>query len=631
MSRPGTTPRSLGPAHPGPPQASADSGRRRLRFRIEALLLTLLVLATLATTVAKAKRSSRNPPSAAAAGAPRGYRSLLHQVGLGDEPLIRDLTRRSALDAAGANIESHIDFRVLYPAGDLDGDQLGDAFEVSDQKMTAVRGTDGATLWTRTFMGWGFPVARSQLDGSGGLDVLLFEEDWSSTEAGYRMTVRLSALAGGSGAELWTRTFEGNGSEGSIGGYGYGGGGGLGASAEATFPVLAGVGDTTGDGRTDLLIGQYSYISASDQDSTSATFSVISGADGSLGPAFAAAGRFGWPDAVLVPDLSGDGHADVVTLSSFRLTGQDPAADTRLAAFPGIGGPPVWQASVTVEGYAFMQGLRLDGDARADLLLTIDHEATRLVALSGLSGATLWSRDLEQYAWYFPIGAGDIGGDGGQEVLVLTAGGFFFFSAGAAPATSTLGIPTLPGHTEASDPCYGCEPCDPDPCPPPQATMLRGADGAVLWEVPVPDDEYHTPAGDVTGDGIQDVLMVGPGTGSNNVAGRLISGRTGTQVWTRASTWDDLYPLFGDLDADGAQDLILLDYRSAGDRYVAVRGTTGQNLWTANRSPGGSLIVTIPGALGTDGADVLETAFGSSDIRIAAVNGTNGAQLWRRS
>ena len=125
--------------------------------------------------------------------------------------------------------------------------------------------------------------------------------------------------------------------------------------------------------------------------------------------------------------------------------------------------------------------------------------------------------------------------------------------------------------------------------------------------------------------------MVGPGTGSNNVAGRLISGRTGTQVWTRASTWDDLYPLFGDLDADGAQDLILLDYRSAGDRYVAVRGTTGQNLWTANRSPGGSLIVTIPGALGTDGADVLETAFGSSDIRIAAVNGTNGAQLWRRS
>jgi hypothetical protein len=550
-------------------------------------------------------------------------------------------------------IDEEGEWRELARArSDFTGDQLEDVIELGETSLKGLRGTDGQELWSVAHGGqwvWFAPAGRLDADARDDLFVTEFLE--TETAGEYTMTFRLRAISGASGTQLWERSYAEVWQSITIPdplGYGYGRSDAtnLGyADIDYAFPVA--FTDLTGDGALDVAVIRYDSAGVDGQvvwaDGLAAVLDVVSGTDGTVGGQFAGVGVSSWTDALVVPDLTGDAKSDVVTISGASAGGSN--RDLRLAAFPGKGGAPVWQATVSVPSNTWLdwRGVELNGDGKGDVLLSqlSFTSGTLLRALSGVDGAQMWTRNLPSFA--STSVAGDANGDGGADLLVE---GEDYGSAGPegeGARSDTLAIPTLPGHegdgVEASD--YGPS-CDAPPygsgyefggCYTEAFFLVDGKTGGLGWQWASETGFYAHDVGDIDGDGVIDLLS----QGARLIDGRwhgvrsLRSGKTGQQVWEQAgpgSVWE----LGGDVDGDGKQDLVLVrQWYGDSERYTRtlISGANGGRMDGSLFGDAGELIWFEAARLQGDGADLLETT-STDGSRLSAFDGQDGSLIWRR-
>jgi hypothetical protein len=266
----------------------------------------------------------------------------------------------------------------------------------------------------------------------------------------------------------------------------------------------------------------------------------------------------------------------VLTSSYNEATGTETA---KVIAKRGSNGEHLWEEPVTgTEGtniFAFGAG-DLDGDKNEDVLVLIstiesemntdDFEVPTLpqfplpipsattrtetvIAKRGSDGEHIWTESVSGTAPNLIISAGDLGEDERGDVLVMMT-------------TSELDMATFTINIAA------------------RLIAKRGGDGEPLWEEPVDGFCWALPAGDLDGDGKDDVLVQMSSTerdkasGTSTTTATVIAkrGYDGEPLWEEHVTGTELF-LFalpaGDLDGDEIADVLLGSH----DQVYALRYT----------------------------------------------------------
>ncbi|HVL80223.1 MAG TPA: hypothetical protein VM840_01360 [Actinomycetota bacterium] len=440
--------------------------------------------------------------------------------------------------AADAGLPSP-DFVFPYRAGDLDGDGANDALAFEwrgdSPRLVALRGTDGATLWAKA----GAPFATAvDLDDDGEAEVLAVSYEWTPVADGPRALVqRVSLLDGSDGAARWTTTLGGA----DLRSWSDLGGVGSDVQFVASLRVMP---DATGDGRPDVWVGTMNgaFIDSSTLVTDSDLFvgRTLEGSTGLEVGRVAAAGVDALPWAVPAGDVSGDGLADVFTMSG-------RSWDTGALAAVSVAGTPWWARRIP-SGQVYSSVGDLTGDGSPDIALQTFHDGgPSRIAYDGRTGAELWSRPDVGYIDL----AGDIDGDGGTDLIqVNTPEGGSVLTAWSGATGETIWGPV---HYVASEGAW------------------------VMFCVCVHD---------VTGDGIWDPLVadvVFTEEGAD-VLVRMLNGRGGLPLWThQLAPGDGLpVPIGADADGDGTEDAGL----TTADGISIRRGTDFTPLWEAPREPG---------------------------------------------
>jgi len=332
---------------------------------------------------------------------------------------------------------------------------------------------------------------------------------------------------------------------------------------------VAGIGDIDGDGRGDVVVGAPQEDPGNSPDGAGRAY-VFFGERGRLpwtlaSPTPENGGNFGSAVAG-VPDVNGDGRADIVVGAYREDPDNSPRDAGRVHIFSGEDG--TWLATLRspneeADGHfgAAVSGVpNVNGDGRGGIVVGAAHEnpngsptsAGRAYIFSLAAGALLTplaspNQEAMGLFGFAVAGLGDVNGDGRGDVLV-----------GARQETPDGG-PDKAGR----------------------AYIFSGADGALLATLVSPNEQAVGQFGismagipDVDDDGTGDVAVGAGGEsslGGQAGAGRVyvFSGATGERLMTEVSPHDEPGGGFGwatsvsgvaDVDGDQAGDLVVGAY-----------------------------------------------------------------------
>ena len=349
----------------------------------------------------------------------------------------------------------------------------------------------------------------------------------------------------------------------------------------AIVPFLTAPGDVDGDGRPDISVGGLAAVGAD-------AFLMLSGRDGTTtatkkieGPTFA------FP--VTAVDLDGDGIVELITSTAFYSSGivrihdgVDGPVDVEI-------GPPAESQSfggvVTVVGDLDLDGVRDLAISAPSDSVHLDHSlfgnVGRVFFHSGRDGSLIHEvvpTEVEQSFGIAVARLGDADGDGVDDVVVGSSTGAWVLSGADATVI------------------HAFEPSD-------HGVPLNAHFGSAVAN-----------AGDIDGDGRDDVLIGAPGINLFSTQGRvfLYSGSTGELLVQVAGQTDDRFGVSmagtADIDGDGTRDFVV----GASQRDNAWQ-FSGPGFVRAFSGASGASLFTVYGA--TDGS-----AFGQEVVDLGDVN-----------
>jgi len=285
------------------------------------------------------------------------------------------------------------------------------------------------------------------------------------------------------------------------------------------------LGDVDGDGVGDYLIG--APLEDSPHDQTGRAY-VYSGATQTLLRTHAGEGSYD----LLGLTLAGPGDVDGDGLADYAIGSHRGGPHGYVDMFSGVDGSLLWRLSAgTFEGYfGFSLAVLddMDGDGARELAIGIPHYSPSVRVVSGATGATLYtapsgSNQSNEFGWSL-ASVPDVDGDGFAD--------FWVGARGASNALPAIGF----------------------------VRLISGLTGAQLLQI----DGHQlnaefggiiTNAGDATGDGIAELLVVE----IKLSRAYLYDGATGAELWNYAlhlATWDRRVSItgVGDLNGDGRDD-----------------------------------------------------------------------------
>jgi len=439
-------------------------------------------------------------------------------------------------------------------------------------------------------------------------------------------------------------------------------------------------GDLDGDGADDVLVGFGSYDAS--KRLLLDRIDAVSGSNGAvLWSITYDVNRHIY--AAGAGNLNGDDKDDVLTFTIRYDSGTDTDTLESISALSGKDGAMLWSKDINTDLWGVWTEFDFNGDGMDDIMVqhasyesSVETDCIDKIYILNGDGSPLWRKTPGNWVYAYP--AGDLDGNGGEDLLVYSEQNFDTYWTAKIFAVRGSNGNTLWSKTASNKDRVWLYPADPagdlnndgkddvmmqyerwNPSPGDYTTTiyaLHGNSGSTIWsDASTAQDSWMNayPAGDLNGDSKDDVLLYpwkyDPST--ERYYSDIVYAKGGCDnqlLWTKTGTDMD-YMQAGDLNRDSADDLLFYErsYDAYADTYLptavsAVNGQNGSTLWTKTRS-GGNYIDALPaGDLNGDGGEdvvVYNVNYGSYDPGLAefyvdaisAVNGSNGSALWSKS
>lgn len=279
-------------------------------------------------------------------------------------------------------------------------------------------------------------------------------------------------------------------------------------------PDAIAIGDVTGDGRADAVVTT-GYSNNPSVDFKVAVLAQTAGGTLAAPVFYDTAGTYpNRPNSVAIGDVNGDGLPDVIVGIS----------SVGVQVFPGLAGGGIGAPSLTStpDGRLVRLG-QLDGDGRLDVA-AIGWGTNTVTVLSDTgSGLAVRATYSAQHAGWDDLDVGDVTGDGLADIVVMSG--------------QTYAVPNLEVLPQLAGGGFG---------------VARPS------SVGTNINTQGIGVGDVTGDGIADVVA---SYGGNSPSGRVAvfaGGPSGLGAPAARTSYDIPGPIeVADLDGDGARDVIV--------------------------------------------------------------------------